>query len=86
MGNVINGTVPTKGNVKGNINAVYGKDGLSAYEIAVKNGFEGTEQEWMASLKGEKGNTLSVSFRYDEETGNLYYSAEDAEILDEVEF
>lgn len=29
--------------------------GLSAYEIAVKNGFEGTEEEWLASLKGEPG-------------------------------
>lgn len=30
---------------------VVGKiSGLSAYEIAVKNGFEGTEQEWLASL------------------------------------
>lgn len=29
--------------------------GLSAYEIAVKNGFEGTEKEWLASLKGEPG-------------------------------
>lgn len=27
--------------------------GLSAYEIAVKNGFSGTEDEWLASLKGE---------------------------------
>ncbi len=32
-----------------------GKDGLSAYEVAVKNGFEGTEAEWLASLKGEPG-------------------------------
>lgn len=32
-----------------------GEDGDSAYEIAVKNGFIGTEQEWLASLKGEKG-------------------------------
>lgn len=30
--------------------------GLSAYEEAVANGFEGTEQEWLTSLKGEKGN------------------------------
>lgn len=29
--------------------------GLSAYEIAVKNGFEGSETEWLASLKGEDG-------------------------------
>ena len=27
--------------------------GFSAYEIAVANGFKGTEQEWLASLKGE---------------------------------
>lgn len=29
--------------------------GLSAYEIAVKNGFEGTEQQWLESLKGADG-------------------------------
>lgn len=29
--------------------------GPSAYEVAVKNGFEGTEEEWLASLKGEPG-------------------------------
>lgn len=29
--------------------------GKSAYEIAVFNGFEGTEEEWLLSLKGEKG-------------------------------
>lgn len=32
------------------------KQGLSAYEIAVKNGFEGTEIEWLESLKGDKGD------------------------------
>lgn len=29
--------------------------GYSAYEIAVINGFKGTEKEWLASLKGEQG-------------------------------
>ena len=29
---------------------------LSAYEIAVKNGFVGTEAEWLASLKGKDGD------------------------------
>lgn len=33
-----------------------GIDGLSAYEIAVKNGFNGSEQEWLASLKGQNGS------------------------------
>lgn len=28
---------------------------ISAYGIAVKNGFQGTEEEWLASLNGEKG-------------------------------
>ncbi len=32
-----------------------GKDGSSAYELAVKNGFEGTEEEWIASLVGQQG-------------------------------
>ena len=31
------------------------KDAVTAYEIAVKYGFEGTEEEWLASLKGSKG-------------------------------
>ena len=32
-----------------------GADGKSAYEIAVENGFVGTETEWLASLKGAPG-------------------------------
>lgn len=36
-----------------------GMNGDSAYDIAVKNGFEGTEMEWLESLKGKDGNILS---------------------------
>lgn len=32
-----------------------GVQGFSAYELAVQQGFEGTEEEWLASLKGERG-------------------------------
>lgn len=32
-----------------------GKDGLSAYEIALNYGFEGTEEEWLKSLRGKDG-------------------------------
>lgn len=32
-----------------------GTNGKSAYDIAVDNGFIGTESEWLTSLKGEKG-------------------------------
>ena len=34
---------------------VKGDPGKSAYEIAVENGFQGTEQEWLASLVGQEG-------------------------------
>lgn len=34
-----------------------GKDGKSAYQIAVDNGFNGTEAEWLLSLKGDKGDS-----------------------------
>ena len=33
-----------------------GKDGASAYELAVQYGFIGTEEQWLASLQGEKGD------------------------------
>ena len=32
-----------------------GKDGLSAYELAVQNGFSGTLPQWLESLKGKDG-------------------------------
>ena len=32
-----------------------GKDGRSAYEIAIENGFVGTAAEWLESLKGMNG-------------------------------
>jgi hypothetical protein len=52
MGNVYN-----SGMIKGKLNVGQGKDGISAYEVALNNGFEGTEQEWLESIKGEKGDT-----------------------------
>ena len=32
-----------------------GTDGKSAYELAVENGYTGTELEWLAALAGEVG-------------------------------
>lgn len=34
--------------------------GLSAYEIAVKHGFVGSEEEWLKSLKGEPGKAADA--------------------------
>lgn len=40
---------------KDGINGIDGKDGKSAYEIAVEHGFQGSEEEWLESLKGKDG-------------------------------
>lgn len=70
------------------IEGTVGETGKSAYEIAVKNGYVGTETEWLASLKGEKGDVgdrgdsgvtapLSGFFTmYVDENSNLYVLAE----------
>jgi len=35
--------------------SIKGENGLNAYELAVRNGFIGTEDEWQQSLKGNDG-------------------------------
>ena len=45
--------------LRGKINGLEIIKGYSAYEIALIHGFEGTEEEWLASLKGEKGDPAS---------------------------
>ena len=44
------------------VNGTNGKNGLSAYQVAVANGFVGTEQEWLESIKGATGATGSNGF------------------------
>lgn len=36
-------------------------DGKSAYELAVYNGYTGTEQEWLESLHGQDGSTVTLN-------------------------
>ena len=38
-------------------NGEKGSDGKSAYQIAVEQGYQGSESDWLSSLKGDKGNT-----------------------------
>ena len=54
----------TSGSVSGNISStatirgrIYSPTFVSAYSIAVQNGFKGTEKEWLESLKGEDGKS-----------------------------
>lgn len=49
-----------------------GEQGKSAYEIAVENGFEGTEEEWLESLKGEQGKPgVSIFQTFVNDNGEL---------------
>lgn len=45
---------------------------IDAYGVAVKNGFEGTVEEWLASLKGEKGDPGEGANLVDRTTGTTY--------------
>lgn len=42
-------------------NMVFGVQGENAYQVAVRNGFNGTVEQWLASLHGEKGDSVKVA-------------------------
>ena len=46
-----------------------GNDGKSAYEVAVENGYKGTEAEWLISLVGENGKDGKSAYEYAVEAG-----------------
>lgn len=49
---------------------------LTAYGIAVKHGFVGTEAEWLASLKGEQGDKGEPALmRYDPDCGYIQWQS-----------
>lgn len=58
---------PPKDGINGlNGLSIMGSPGLNAYELAVENGFQGTQQQWLDSLKvtgakGDPGDTLQIS-------------------------
>ena len=70
----IAGTIPAKQTAVGSIGTVYGKDGLSAYQIALKNGFVGTEKDWLESLRGPDGYTpiLGIDYWTPEDVSQMY--------------
>lgn len=45
--------------------------GYSAYQVALNEGFEGTEKEWLATLKGEKGDKPTRKDFTEEEWASL---------------
>ena len=59
-----------KVNICGRVRHVVAVDGRSAYELAVMAGFEGTLEEWLESLKGEKP-VAGVDYYTEEEKAAL---------------
>ena len=55
MTNELQGSVESGGTVTGKLAGLRFIQGLSAYEVAVVEGFSGTKEEWLASLKGKDG-------------------------------
>ena len=58
--------------------AIKGDNGDSAYTVAVRGGFSGTEAEWLASLKGDKGDAFVYSDFTEDQILNLQKPAADA--------
>ena len=63
----LTGKAATDQKLRGKINRLYELRGYSAYEIALIHGFKGTEEEWLASLKGDKGDPSEGSVLYIEQ-------------------
>lgn len=55
--------------------------GYSAYEVAVKNGFNGTEKEWLEHLNG--GITVTVNNKVSGTDGNIEVLASDILLVEE---
>ena len=60
-----------------------GEDGSSAYDVAVSNGFTGTEEEWLESLRGESGDD-AVLLRIDSSRGTVFKNNAIATVLSAV--
>ena len=66
----LNGSLTSKQGLEGSLSNEVLR-GYSAYQVAVLNGFEGTEKEWLNSLKGDA--VLVDSLVSDDGNGNITY-------------
>jgi len=60
-----------------------GDEGLSAYEVALKNGFIGSEEEWLDSLRGKDGypKTLKATIKLEGTEAKVEIERKDEENL-----
>ena len=54
---IVDANGETSATLHNGANGEKGTDGKSAYQIAVEQGYQGSESDWLSSLKGDKGNT-----------------------------
>lgn len=59
-GDIATALVKLEGSIEVSAMGRKGDRGKSAYEVAVDNGFVGTEVEWLASLKGKSAYDIAV--------------------------
>ena len=75
---VLNGKVSGRGDLRARAHPRTLLEGESAYDAAVRYGFEGTEEEWLAYLKGKDGKS---AYEYAKEHGFTGTEAEFGELL-----
>lgn len=81
----LDGTSGAKNVVRGKINGLETIHGYSAYEIAVINGFKGTEEEWLESITNDAADMLKDELdeakELIERAGEIEGTLEDADKL-----
>lgn len=74
---------------------VKGLDGKSAYQIALENGFQGTEKEWLESLEGyspsvhlerKENGVLLTAINQDGQESQMIYDGRDGDGSGGVDF
>lgn len=63
----LEGKATAHNTIKGNINKLYELRGYSAYEVALLNGFKGTEKEWLDSLTQETADKAEAIIKSEKE-------------------
>lgn len=63
--NILDACIKATEEAKDVVDVQRGPRGYSAYEIAVQDGYEGTEEEWLLSLQGKSAYEIAVELGYE---------------------
>lgn len=79
--NTITGRISNKQSLSASAEKISVIKGESAYQLAVLNGFKGTEEEWLESLKGEPGTSVGIDSHYEIDEGTIIIFTDGNEVL-----